>query len=132
MIFVLVFTETTLNVQSYIGIVMLAGIVVNNAIVLLDCIKQIQQEEPELSLTDVLIKAGRRRFRPIIMTTLTTILAMLPIAFGWGEGGELQAPMARVVVGGLASSTVITLLAIPILAKWFKRTQSASPASNLV
>jgi HAE1 family hydrophobic/amphiphilic exporter-1 len=124
-ILVLVFGYTTLNVQSYIGIVMLAGIVVNNAIVLLDCIKQIQREETELSLSEVLLKAGRRRFRPIVMTTLTTILAMLPIAFGWGEGGELQAPMARVVVGGLASATLITLFAIPILAKWFKRKRPA-------
>ena len=85
-----------------------------------------------LTLSEVLLKAGRRRFRPIIMTTLTTILAMLPIAFGWGEGGELQAPMARVVVGGLASSALITLLAIPILAKWFKRTSPAAPSSEVL
>ncbi|MBD3675762.1 MAG: efflux RND transporter permease subunit [Planctomycetaceae bacterium] len=116
---VLVFTNTTLNVQSYIGIVMLAGIVVNNAIVLLDCINQIQRDEPHLSRKEVLLKAGRRRFRPIVMTSLTTILAMLPISLGWGEGGELQAPMARVVVGGLASSALITLIAIPILSLSF-------------
>ncbi|HSG70705.1 MAG TPA: efflux RND transporter permease subunit, partial [Planctomycetaceae bacterium] len=112
-ILMLVLTGTTLNVQSYIGMVILAGIVVNNAIVLIDCINQIRRDEPELPLRDVLMKAGGRRFRPIIMTTLTTVLAMLPISMGWGEGGELQAPMARVVVGGLTSATLITLFAIP-------------------
>ena len=115
-ILMLVMTDTTLNVQSSIGIVMLAGIVVNNAIVLVDCIKQIRLEQPELSLHAVLMQAGRRRFRPILMTTLTTVLAMLPISLGWGEGGELQAPLARVVVGGLSSATMITLVAIPVLA----------------
>jgi hydrophobic/amphiphilic exporter-1 (mainly G- bacteria), HAE1 family len=128
-ILVLVLTDTTLNVQSYIGIVILAGIVVNNAIVLIDCINQIRADEPTLPLREVLVKAGHRRFRPIIMTTLTTVLAMLPISLGWGEGGELQAPMARVVVGGLSSATLITLFAIPLIAQAFLRNSAApSPA----
>jgi hydrophobic/amphiphilic exporter-1 (mainly G- bacteria), HAE1 family len=111
---VLVLSETTLNVQSFIGLVMLAGIVVNNAIVLIDYMNQLRQREPTLSATEIAARAASRRFRPIVMTTLTTVLAMFPIALGIGDGGELQAPMARVVIGGLVSSTLITLIAIPL------------------
>jgi len=114
-ILILVFTETTLNVQSFIGVVMLAGIVVNNAIVMIDYMKQLRQTQPELAMNDVVIQAAVRRFRPVLMTSCTTVFAMLPIALGWGEGGELQAPMARVVIGGLAVGTVITLFAIPVV-----------------
>lgn len=114
-IWVFVFTDTTLNVQSFIGIVVLSGIVVNNAIVLVDYINQLRRRFPDKPLSDLIIQAATRRFRPILMTTLTTVLAMMPIALGWGEGGELQAPMARVVVGGLCAGTIITLLAIPLI-----------------
>ena len=114
-ILMLVLTGTTLNVQSYIGVVMLAGIVVNNAIVLIDYANQLRKADPDAPLKDVILKAAGRRFRPILMTTLTTVLAMLPLALGLGEGSELQAPMARVVIGGLISGTLITLVAIPIL-----------------
>lgn len=72
-------------------------------------------QHPELASDEVAIRAGVRRLRPILMTTLTTVLAMIPIALGWGEGGELQAPMARVVIAGLISGTVMTLLAIPLI-----------------
>lgn len=111
---VLLTTETTLNVQSFIGLVMLAGIVVNNAIVLIDYMNQLRHREPERPAVDIVKQAALRRFRPILMTTLTTVLAMTPIALGLGDGGELQAPMARVVIGGLSSATLITLLAIPL------------------
>lgn len=114
-ILMLVLTDTTLNVQSYIGVVMLAGIVVNNAIVLIDYANQLRISHPEMPLTERILQAAGRRFRPILMTTLTTVLAMLPLALGWGEGSELQAPMARVVIGGLLSGTLITLVAIPLL-----------------
>jgi len=117
-ILALFLTDTTLNAQSFIGTVMLSGIVVNNAIVLVDCIKQrLSALESDWSgdYTELVVGASVRRFRPILMTTLTTVLAMLPIAAGWGEGGELQAPMARVVIGGLLSGSLITLLAIPIV-----------------
>ena len=112
---VFVFTDTTLNVQSFIGIVVLSGIVVNNAIVLVDYINQLRRRFPERPVNELIIQAATRRFRPILMTTLTTVLAMIPIALGWGEGGELQAPMARVVVSGLIAGTTITLLAIPLI-----------------
>ncbi|MBQ16416.1 MAG: acriflavin resistance protein [Planctomycetaceae bacterium] len=114
-ILALVVTGTTLNAQSFIGTVMLAGIVVNNAIVLVDCINRYQSADRTSNRTEVIVAASVRRFRPILMTTLTTVLAMLPIAWGWGEGGELQAPMARVVIGGLLSGSLTTLLAIPIV-----------------
>jgi HAE1 family hydrophobic/amphiphilic exporter-1 len=107
-------TETTLNVQSFIGLIMLAGIVVNNAIVLIDYMNQLRRRGDGLSIDEIARQAATRRFRPILMTTLTTVLAMLPISLGLGDGGELQAPMARVVIGGLTSATLITLLAIPL------------------
>lgn len=114
-ILVLVLSGTTLNVQSFIGLIVLAGIVVNNAIVVVDYINQLRQTHPETPLKQLVYQASVRRFRPVLMTTLTTVLAMLPIAFGMGDGGELQAPMARVVIGGLLSGTFITLIVIPLL-----------------
>lgn len=114
-IWILLLTGTTLNVQSYIGIVMLSGIVVNNAIVLIDYANQLRAADPNADLKEIVVKASIRRFRPILMTTLTTVLAMLPLALALGEGSELQAPMARVVIGGLTSGTLITLIAIPLL-----------------
>ncbi|MFT5528111.1 MAG: HAE1 family hydrophobic/amphiphilic exporter-1, partial [Pirellulaceae bacterium] len=114
-ILVFVTTETTLNVQSFIGVIMLAGIVVNNAIVLVDYMNQLVHNNPDLPIDEIVRQASVRRFRPIIMTTLTTVLAMLPIALGVGEGGELQAPLARVVIGGLMTGTLTTLFAIPLI-----------------
>ncbi len=104
-------TETTLNVQSYIGCIMLGGIVVNNAILLVDQTGQLIRGG--MYTRDALCEAGRRRLRPILMTTLTTILGLLPLALGIGEGADVQAPLARAVIGGLAGSTLITLVLIP-------------------
>lgn len=104
-------TNTTLNLQSAIGCIMLAGIVVNNAILLVDQANRLRQEG--LKTLDALMEAGRRRLRPVLMTSLTTILALLPLALGLGEGTDAQAPMARAVVGGLLVSTFITLLLVP-------------------
>lgn len=106
-------TDTTLNLQSAIGCIMLGGIVVNNAILLVDQAGRLHAEGR--SLNDAVTEAGRRRFRPILMTTLTTILGLLPLALGLGEGSDAQAPLARAVVGGLAGSTVITLVLIPVV-----------------
>ncbi len=104
-------TKTTLNLQSYIGCIMLAGIVVNNAILLVDQASQLLADG--MPVRDAIAEAGRRRLRPILMTTLTTILALLPLALGIGEGADAQAPLARAVIGGLSGSTLITLLLIP-------------------
>jgi len=104
-------TETTLNLQSYIGCIMLGGIVVNNAILLVDQAGKLVNSG--LAVRDAVAEAGRRRLRPILMTSLTTILALSPLAIGIGEGADAQAPLARAVVGGLMASTLITLVLIP-------------------
>lgn len=106
-------TGTTLNLQSYIGCIMLAGIVVNNAILLVDQSSQLVKQG--MTVHEAVAEAGRRRLRPILMTTLTTILALIPLALGIGEGADAQAPLARAVVGGLAGATLITLLLIPVV-----------------
>ena len=111
---VLVLTGTTLNVNSFIGITMMVGIVVNNAIVLVDYIN-LKVREEGLLVREAVVHGGRTRLRPILMTTLTTVLAMLPMGLGLGEGGEVQAPLARVVIAGLTTSTLITLVLIPVL-----------------
>ena len=110
-------TDTTLNVQSYIGCIMLGGIAVNNAILLVDQAGRLIGDG--MGTRDALVEAGRRRLRPILMTTLTTILGLLPLALGIGEGAEAQAPLARAVVGGLTTSTLITLVLIPAVYSLF-------------
>lgn len=110
----LLLTGTTINMQSSMGVIMLIGIVVNNAIVLIDYINLMRREK-NLSVYDAVVESGRLRLRPILMTTLTTVLGLLPLSFGIGAGGEIQASLARVVVGGLTASTLITLLLIPVV-----------------
>jgi HAE1 family hydrophobic/amphiphilic exporter-1 len=110
-------TNTTLNIQSYIGCIMLGGIVVNNAILLVDQAGQLRHGG--MGVREAVAEAGRRRLRPILMTTLTTIFALLPLALGIGEGADAQAPLARAVVGGLAASTLITLVLIPAVYSLF-------------
>ena len=117
-ILMLFFTHTTFNVQSYIGCIMLGGIVVNNAILLVDHTNLLRRRG--MPLLEAIEEAGRRRLRPILMTALTTMLALVPLALGIGEGAEAQAPMARVVIGGLMSSTLITLVVVPTVYSLFK------------
>jgi len=117
-------THTTLNVQSYIGCIMLGGIVVNNAILLVDQAGRLVRDG--MHTQDALIEAGRRRLRPILMTTLTTILGLLPLALGIGEGSDAQSPLARAVVGGLIGSTLITLVLIPVVYSLFHPEQKVS------
>ncbi|HHY22247.1 MAG TPA: efflux RND transporter permease subunit, partial [Bacilli bacterium] len=106
-------TGQTLNVISFIGLIMLAGIVVNNAIVLVDYTNILREKGVELY--EAIIQAGLSRLRPILMTTLTTVLGMVPIFLGIGEGTELQRPMAVVIIFGLMFSMVFTLVLIPVL-----------------
>ena len=106
-------TRSTMNVQSGIGCIMLGGIVVNNAILLVDQAGRLRAEGR--ATRDAVAEAGRRRLRPILMTTATTILGLLPLAFGIGEGADAQAPLARAVVGGLVASTLITLVLVPVV-----------------
>jgi hydrophobic/amphiphilic exporter-1 (mainly G- bacteria), HAE1 family len=115
----MIVTATIFSLQAFIGCIMLAGIVVNNAILLVDYTNQLRRQE-KMPLFEAIALAGSRRLRPILMTTLTTVLGLLPLSFGFGEGGETQAPMARVVIGGLTSSTLVTLILVPIIYSLFE------------
>ena len=119
-ILMLFLTHTTFNIQSYIGCIMLGGIVVNNAILLVDHINLLRRRD-KFPLREAIEEAGRRRLRPILMTAMTTILAMTPLALGVGEGGEAQAPMARAIIGGLLSSSLITLVVVPTIYALFEQ-----------
>ena len=118
-ILILFLTNTTFNIQAFIGCIMLGGIVVNNAILLVDHTNLLIRRD-NIPRRDAIIEAGRRRLRPILMTATTTMLALIPLALGYGEGGEAQAPLARAVIGGLFSSTVITLVFVPTMFSFFK------------
>ena len=113
-----------LNVISGIGIVVLIGIVVNDAIVKVDFINQRRRQG--LPLREAIVEAGRLRLRPIVMTTVTTVFGLLPLALGWGAGADLRAPLAVAVVGGLLSATVLTLLVVPVLYGAVARREAAS------
>ncbi|MBE3036921.1 MAG: efflux RND transporter permease subunit [Candidatus Atribacteria bacterium] len=111
-ILALILAGKSLNVMSYIGIIMLVGIVVNNSIVLLDYVNLLRQKGIERN--EAIILGGKTRLRPILMTMLTTVLALVPMALGIGEGAELRAPMAITIIGGLTSSTFLSLIIVPI------------------
>lgn len=112
-------TSTSFSLQAYIGVIMLAGIVVSNAILLVDYTNILRRRDGK-GLRDAVEEAGRTRLRPILMTSLTTILGLVPMSLGIGEGAELQAPLARVVIGGLAASTVVTLVLVPTVYTLFE------------
>jgi hydrophobic/amphiphilic exporter-1 (mainly G- bacteria), HAE1 family len=107
-------TNTTLNIQSLIGLIVLAGVVVNNAIVLIDFILTLRRRDG-LPLHEAAMAGSAARLRPVLMTTITTVVGLLPVAIGIGEGAELQAPLARSVLGGLLFGTLVTLVFIPTL-----------------
>lgn len=115
----MILSGTIFSIQAYIGCIMLAGIVVNNAILLVDYTNQLRRKAG-MAMMDAIKLAGARRLRPILMTTLTTVLGLLPLSFGLGEAGETQAPLARVVIGGLLSSTLITLVLVPVVYSVFE------------
>ncbi len=131
-IWALFITGTTINVIAFIGVIMLAGIVVNNAIVLVDLINQLRASGMEKFAA--IREAGRARLRPILMTTMTTVLGLLPMAVGFGEGSEVRTPMAITVIGGLLASTLLTLVVIPVVyslldrKRWPVEVAGAEPA----
>lgn len=110
----LLYFDATLNINSFMGIIVLVGVVANNAIVLVDYIN-LMRRSFGYDLREAVIESARRRLRPILMTTLTTTLALTPIALATGAGSENQGPLAQVVIGGLISSTAISLMLIPVL-----------------
>nr|HPH60976.1 efflux RND transporter permease subunit [Candidatus Syntrophosphaera sp.] len=116
---ILFLTGTTFNLQSYLGIIMLAGIVVNNSILLVDTTNKLRRNEG-IPLREAIENAGRRRLRPILMTAISTVLGLTPLAIGMAEGGETQAPLARAVIGGLLVSTLVSLLFIPVIYSFFE------------
>lgn len=109
----------TLGISAMMGVLMLVGIVLTNAIVLIDLVERLRKQGT--SIYDALVESGRTRMRPILMTALTTMIAMLPLALGLGEGTIISAELAIVVIGGLFSSTLLTLLVIPVMYSLFKR-----------
>jgi HAE1 family hydrophobic/amphiphilic exporter-1 len=102
-----------LNMMALIGIILLVGIAVNDSIILVDAINQFRKEG--LKLREAIVSAGQRRIRPIVMTSLTTILALFPLTLGFGESASLRSPMAWAVIGGLITSTMLTLIVIPCI-----------------
>ncbi|MBP6716244.1 MAG: efflux RND transporter permease subunit, partial [Acidobacteria bacterium] len=127
-------TSTSFSLQAYIGVIMLAGIVVSNAILLVDYTNVLRQRDG-LGIREAVELAGRTRLRPILMTTLCTILGLVPMSLGIGEGAELQAPLARVVIGGLTASTMVTLVLVPSvytlfeegMTSWRRRSAVSNP-----
>jgi HAE1 family hydrophobic/amphiphilic exporter-1 len=115
----LLITRTPFSMQAYIGVIMLAGIVVSNAILLVDYINTLRRRDG-LPLREAVELGGRTRLRPILMTSIATMLGLVPMAIGFGEGGELQAPLARVVIGGLLTSTMVTLVLVPAVYTLFE------------
>jgi hydrophobe/amphiphile efflux-1 (HAE1) family protein len=112
-IWALFLTRTTLNVTSFMGIIMMVGIVVSNGVLLVEYMNELRRRG--LPLREAVMQGGRTRLRPILMTSLTTLVGLFPMALGVGTGSEANAPLARAVIGGLAASTVLTLLLIPTL-----------------
>jgi HAE1 family hydrophobic/amphiphilic exporter-1 len=117
-----------LNVMAYIGMIMLAGIAVNDSIILVDKINQLRRSG--MPKRDAIIEGGLQRVRPIIMTSLTTILALLPLTFGFGESADLRSPMAWAVVGGLVTSTLLSLVVIPCVYEVMTKNTPKSPKGD--
>ncbi|MDR2442910.1 MAG: efflux RND transporter permease subunit [Deltaproteobacteria bacterium] len=125
-------TGTAFNINSFIGVIMLAGIVVNNAIILTDHANLLRRRDG-MPLLEALTETGRRRLRPILMTSLTTILGLVPMSLGYGEGGEAEAPLGRAVIGGLTTSTFITLFLVPVCYMlFFRKADARQRAQSLV
>jgi multidrug efflux pump subunit AcrB len=128
----LILTGTTLNILSMIGFVMLMGLVTKNAILLVDFANRSRRGGG--TLHDALLTAGQVRLRPILMTTAAMIFGMLPLALGLGESGETQAPMGRAIIGGVLTSTLLTLVVVPVIYTYldrfmeWRRTRKHAPA----
>ena len=139
-VLILLIMGDDINIMSMIGVMLLMGIVAKNAILLIDFAKW--QHEAGMPLREALIEAGRVRLRPILMTTVALVAGMIPVALGWGEGADFRAPLGRAVIGGVITSTVLTLVVIPtiyeILSEWrekfgrmFKRSPHAAAPSHI-
>jgi HAE1 family hydrophobic/amphiphilic exporter-1 len=119
-VWMLFISGTTMSVTTLIGMILLVGIAVNNGIVLVDYVNQLREKQGYDLWTAILV-GGKRRMRPILMTALTTIFSMIPLALKLGSGAELWVGMARAVIGGLTLATVLTLILIPIIYLFFEQ-----------
>ncbi len=117
-VMIFLITGTPLNIMGAMGVIMLAGIAINNSILL---VGRMNQLKATMSLTEAIVQAGQQRVRPIIMTSLTTILVLLPMTFGFGEGAAMRSSMAVAVIGGLVTSTLMSLVVIPCLYSLFEQ-----------
>ena len=133
----LLFWRSTLNVFSMIGLVMLMGLVTKNAILLVDFANQARKAGA--TVADALLQAGLIRMRPIVMTTMAMVFGMLPMALAFNDGGEIQAPMGRAIIGGVITSTILTLVVVPVLYSYLVRvrkpkaaTQAAGPVGGAI
>jgi multidrug efflux pump subunit AcrB len=124
----LLFWRSTLNIFSMIGLVMLMGLVTKNAILLVDFANHARKAGA--TVADALLQAGLIRMRPIIMTTAAMVFGMLPLALAFNEGGEIQAPMGRAIIGGVITSTLLTLLVVPVLYSYLVREKKPAPAAQ--
>jgi len=120
--------RSTLNVFSMIGLVMLMGLVTKNAILLVDFANQARKAGA--SVPDALLQAGLIRMRPIVMTTMAMVFGMLPLALALNDGGEIQAPMGRAIIGGVITSTILTLVVVPVLYSYLVRVGKPKPAAQ--
>jgi HAE1 family hydrophobic/amphiphilic exporter-1 len=118
-VFVMRALSISISVIVFIGAILLVGVVVDNAIILIDSVNQLRRRG--MSRNDALVEGARLRLRPVAMTTATTVLGLVPLALGLGEGAELRRPMAVVVIAGLTSSTLLTLVVIPVVYALFTR-----------
>ncbi|HLW46238.1 MAG TPA: efflux RND transporter permease subunit [bacterium] len=118
-IWMLLLTHTTLSIISFMGVITMIGVVVSNGILLVDYANKMQ--ERGMAAAEAVLQAGRIRLRPILMTAIATVLGMIPMATGLGEGSETNMPLARAVIGGLTVSTALTLLVIPVMYVFFER-----------
>lgn len=124
----LLFWRSTLNVFSMIGLVMLMGLVTKNAILLVDFANHLRKTG--LSVADAVLQAGLIRMRPILMTTAAMVFGMLPLALALNDGGEIQAPMGRAIIGGVITSTLLTLVVVPVLYSYLVRDRKPAPAAE--
>jgi multidrug efflux pump subunit AcrB len=120
--------RSTLNVFSMIGLVMLMGLVTKNAILLVDFANQARKAGA--TVADALLQAGLIRMRPIIMTTAAMVFGMLPLALALNDGGEIQAPMGRAIIGGVITSTILTLVVVPVLYSYLVRDRKRQPVAS--
>jgi multidrug efflux pump subunit AcrB len=122
-LWMLALTGTSINVMSLMGAIMAVGIGVSNSILVVSFANDLRAAQPGIGVVEAAVLAGRTRIRPVLMTALAMMIGMVPMAIGFGEGGEQNAPLGRAVIGGLALATVATLFVVPVVYTFLRRGQ---------